>query len=306
VTAWPAGTAKPASAALNVPAGAGASALAVTALGGDGRVSILNSAGTTELAVHVVGYYPVAGGQVFRPTKPLRVYDSRRDGAGPVTPGGERTVRMPTLRGIPASAMTGALVNVTALGSHGTGALTVQSLDSDRESATVRFAPGASVKNRAVAKLDNGTFKVSGRDATTHVVVDVVGWWAPREVIGGRLFQPKAATRVLDTTRGIGAPRRQVSAGKVVNVRVAGKGKSVPGSARAVVMNLTARSATRTTSVTAWPYGSRRPAIPDLSVPAWRTTANLVVIRIGKKNLVRITNRSGSTHLVGDIVGYYP
>jgi hypothetical protein len=306
VTAWPAGTAKPASAALNVPAGSGASALAVTALGGDGVVSIANSAGTAELAVHVVGYYPLTGGQVFRPTKPIRVYDSHRDSAGPLTPGGERTISMPTLSGIAASAMTGAMLNVTAESVHGTGALTVQSVDSQRESATVRFAPGRPVKNRAVAKLENGTFKISGRDATSHVVVDVVGWWAPPEVIGGRLFQPKAATRVLDTTRGIGAPRRQVGAGRVINVRVAGKGKPVPGSAKAVVINLTARSATRSTYVTAWPYGSRRPAFPDLSVPAWRTTANLVVIRIGKKNLVRITNGSGSTHLVGDVVGYYP
>jgi len=254
----------------------------------------------------VVGYYPVVGGQVFRPTTTLRLYDSRRDPAGPLTAGGQRTVTMPTLAGIPATSMTGALLNVTAQASKGSGALTVQSFESERESATVRYAPGRPVKNRAVAKLENGTFKISARDASTHVVVDVVGWWAPAEVTRGRLFQPKAATRVLDTSRGIGIARGSVAAGKVIKVQVAGKGKPVPGSARAVVMNLTALGATRSTFVTAWPNGRKRPAFPDLSVPARRTTANLVVVRIGAKNRVRITNGSGSTHLVGDVVGYYP
>ena len=79
---------------------------------------------------------------------------------------------MPTLAGIPATAMTGALLNITAQNSLGTGSLTVQSLGSARESATVRFAPGGTVKNRAVARLENGTFKVSALDSATHVVVD--------------------------------------------------------------------------------------------------------------------------------------
>ena len=306
VTVWPAGSPKPSSAALNVPAGIGASALTVTALGGGGEVSLLNRSGTTELAVHVVGYYPVAGGQVFRPSKTLRLYDSKRDPAGPLVPGAQRTVTVPTLSGVPSSAMTGALLNVTATNAAGAGALTVQSAATARNSATVSFAPGRPVKNRSVARLQDGAFTVTGRDSTAHVVVDLVGWWAPAEVARGRLFQPRAASRVLDTRTGIGVPAERVGAGDVVTVRVAGRGKPVPSGARAVVMTLTARDASASTYVTAWPNGLRRPAFPDLSVPAWRTTSNLVVVRIGAKNRVRITNGTGSTHLVGDVVGYYP
>jgi len=306
VRAWATGSGRPASAALNVPAGGSGSAMAVTALGGNGMVSIANAAGTTELAVHVIGYYPTTGGDVFRPTKPLRLYDSRRDPAGPLVPGGERTVTLPTLSGIPAGSMTGALLNVTALAATGRGAVTVASAGSDRGSATVAYTPGRPVQNRAVARLAGGTFELTGRDATAHVVVDVVGWWAPQAVMGGRLFQPRAAARVLDTRTGVGAPRARVGAGGVVRVRVAGKGKPVPGSARAVVMNLTAVDPSRNSFVTAWPNGRARPAFPDLTLRAWRTTANLVVVRVGTKNRIRVTNRAGSTHLVGDVVGYYP
>jgi hypothetical protein len=162
------------------------------------------------------------------------------------------------------------------------------------------------VKNRAVVRLQDGTFKLTAHTMATQVVVDVVGWWAPAGVVNGRLFQPRKTARVLDTRTGIGAPRARVGAGKVLSVKVAGRGKPAPTGVRAVVMNLTARDATRRTSVTAWPYGTRRPSFPDLSVPAFRTTTNLVVVRVGSKGRVKITNDTGWTNLVGDVVGYYP
>jgi hypothetical protein len=306
VTVWATGSKKPSSAALNVPAGGGASAMTITALGGNGMVSVLNGVGTTELAVHVVGYYPVAGGDVFRSTKPLRLYDSRTDPSGPLAAGAQRTVTVPTLSGIPSASMSGALLNVTALGASGRGSVTVQSASGDRAAATVSYAPGRPVQNRAVAKLTDGKLTLTGRDATAHVVVDVVGWWAPQAVVGGQLFQPKAATRVLDTRYGIGARQGAVGAGGVLTVQVAGKGKPVPGTARAVVLNVTSVGATRNTTVTAWPNGATRPYFPDLTVRAWRATSNLVVIKVGAQGRVRIANSKGTTHLVGDVVGYYP
>ena len=306
VTVWSTGSAKPSSAALNVPAGGGASAMTITALGGNGMVSVLNGAGTTELAVHVVGYYPVSGGDVFRSSRPLRLYDSRTDPAGALAAGAQRTVTVPTLSGIPSSSMSGALLNVTALAASGRGSVTVQSATGDRSVATVSYAPGRPVQNRAVARLADGRLTLTGRDATAHVVVDIVGWWAPQAVVGGQLFQPKAATRVLDTRSGLGVRSGPVGAGGVLTVRVAGRGKPVPGSARAVVLNVTSVGATRNTTVTAWPNGARRPYFPDLTVRAWRPTSNLVVIRVGDRNRVRVANAKGTTHLVGDVVGYYP
>ena len=306
VFAWPTGMDRPKTAALNSPAGTAASAMAVSALGGNGEVMLKNWRGTTELAVHVVGYYPTEGGSVFRQSRPIRLYDSRQDPAGPLAAGAERTITVPTLAGVPATSMTGVLLNVTARKMQGPGHLTVQSVDSGREAATVAYSPGRPVKNRAVAKLDGGAFKVSASDATADVVVDLVGWWAPAELVRGRLYQPKAAARVLDTRKGIGADRERVGPNDVIRVRVAGRNRPVPGSARAVVMNLTAVDATQSTYVTAWPQGRRRPAFPDLSVPALRTTSNLVVVKVGKKNQIKLTNGRGWTHLVGEIVGYYP
>ena len=306
VTAWASGTAKPSLPALNVTAGTPASALVVSPLGGNGFVSVGNAYGSTEVSVHVVGYYPVTGGQVFRPMTALRIYDSRRDPAGALVPGSPRTVTLPALSGIPSASMSGALLNVTAVSPQGTGSLTVQSAGGDRSNPTLAYTPGSLVKTSAVARLANGALSLTSHDAATHVVVDVVGWWAPPEVVSGRLFQPRSTMRVLNTATGFGARKGKVGPGGVVTVRVAGRGKPAPAGVRAVVMNVTASSATRQTFVTAWPYGARRPVWPDLSVPAWRTTANLVVVRVGTGGKVKITNGAGSTNILADVVGYYP
>jgi hypothetical protein len=188
----------------------------------------------------------------------------------------------------------------------GTGTLTVQSAATTRDNATVAYTHGSLVKSRAVARLQDGSFTLTSHTSATHVFVDLVGWWAPSDVVGGRLFQPRATTRVLDTRTGLGARKGKVGKGGVVAVKVAGKGKPAPKGVRAVVMNLTARDATAATFVTTWAYGVKRPAISDLSVPAWRTTANLVVVRVGTKGRIKVGNNAGWTNLVGDVVGYYP
>jgi hypothetical protein len=137
-------------------------------------------------------------------------------------------------------------------------------------------------------------------------VVDLVGWWAPSAVVSGRLFQSRAATRVLDTRTGLGARKGKVGPGGVVAVKVAGKGKPAPAGVRAVVLTLTARDATRATVVTAWPYGARRPVFPDLSAPAFKPTSNLVVVRVGSRGRIKVANGSGSANVVAAVVGYYP
>ncbi len=305
VTAWPAGGRRPSTAAVDIAAGTATSGLAVTSLGANGAVSISNAAGSNELTVHVVGYYPTAGGQGFHQVRALRIYDSQHDPAGMVVPGTDRSVRVPTLSGIPSTSMTGALLNITTTAPSGAGTLTVQSASGDRDNATTAYAPRSLVRTRAVARLQDGTFTLSAHGAATHVVVDLVGWWAAPEVTPGRLFQARAATRVLDTRYGIGVPRRRLAAGGTLAVTVAGRGRAVPGATRAVVLQLTARNAYGSTYVTAWGRGQRKPLHPDLLVPGWRSSANLVVVPVGTRGRILLAGGPASTDLVAEVVGYY-
>ena len=42
------------------------------------------------------------------------------------------------------------------------------------------------------------------------------------------------------------------------------------------------------------------------SLPEGYTVKKRKLVKVGKKNKVKITNGRGWTHLVGEIVGYYP
>ena len=259
--------------------------------------------------MHVIGYYPTTGGDVFRPTKPLRLYDSRRDPAGPLVPGAQRAVTLPTLSGIPAASMTGALLNVTALSATGRGARHGRSpRAATAGSATVSLRPRA-VRCRTAPwrGSQGGTFELTGRDATAHVVVDVVGWWAPQAVMGGRLFQPRAAARVLDTRTGRRRPagpggrrRRRHRAGR--RQGQAGPGRcprrrDEPHRGRPVAQLVRDRVAQR--------RGARRPSRTSRCGPGGpRPTSSSC--GSGRRTGSASPTGPGSTHLVGDVVGYYP
>jgi hypothetical protein len=313
LTVWPAGASRPTASSLNIAAGAARSALAVTALGGNGLVSVYNGGGTTELAVDVVGYYPTARdaagavtGQTLHPVAPFRLFDSRRDPAGRVEAGTSRTLTMRTLGGVTPDQMGAVVLNVTAVDGTGTGSLTVHRPGSGIGAATsLYYGARSPVATRVVTSLsDGGKLRIDNRGAAASVVVDVMGWYAPTSIAGGKAFQAIAPRRMLDTRAGLGARRASVGARKTLALTVRAKGK-LPASATAVVLNLTATGATGTTWLTAWPAGVRRPLASDLNVLPGRDTANLVVVKIGTKGRVNLYNAAGSTNLVADVVGYY-
>ncbi|MDQ1627677.1 MAG: hypothetical protein QOI54_1421 [Actinomycetota bacterium] len=314
LSVWPAGASKPTASTLNVSAGGTKAALTMTALGGNGLVSLYNNTGTTEVAVDVVGYYPSARaadgtvtGQTLHAVSPFRLFDSRKDPAGPLAKGSGRTIAMPGLSGIAPEQMGGVVLNVTATQGTGTGTVTVHRAGSGLGAGTsLSYVRGVSVANRAVTALSQGgRLRIDSRGAAAHVVLDVVGWYAPTSVAGGKAFQAVSPRRVLDTRTGLGAKRARVAANRTIALTVRGKGGALPANASAVVMNLTATDASASTYLTAWPAGVPRPTASDLNVLRGRTTANLVVVAIGRKGRVNLYNRSGSTHLVGDVVGFY-
>jgi hypothetical protein len=308
LTIWPAGSTRPTASSLNLPADATRAAFTVAAVGGQGKVSMANTYGSTDLVVDVVGYYSTstATGALFHPNQPFRLYDSRQDSAGIMDPGEARTLRMPDMNGVTPDRMSAALVNVTAVGAAARGYLTVFPAGTVvPTTSTVNFMTASAIPNRAVTKLSNGRFTVSNGGSRTHVVVDVVGWYAPSAVPGGATYQALPPKRVLDTRLGLGAPKARMTAGGVIGLIVSGTGKVVPADATAVAMTLTSTDATRQTYFTAWPNGNVRPLSSDLNVDTGQTAANLVVVPIGDNHKVNLYNKAGNPHLIADIVGFY-
>ncbi len=306
---WPAGAARPSSSAMTVEAGTTRSALAISAVGGKGLVSLWNSAGVTEVAVDVVGYYPTAGGQKLHMLRPYRLYDSRTTD-GIIGDGTGRTVTLPSRHGVVSSRMGAAIVNVTALSASGAGDVIVHSPGSGLTVATtLAFSKTTKVSSRTITALTGGALRISVRGADAQVVVDVIGWYASSSVAGGKLFQATSPHRVLDTNTGVGAARAVVGRDGTVVVKVAGKGRVLPKSARAVLLNLTSSSMKMLTYRVSWPAHPTWPASSDIYLTKGRATSNQVLVRVRhggkKKGRINLRNYAKKTNLVADIVGYY-
>ena len=109
---------------------------------------------------------------------------------------------------------------------------------------------------------------------------------------------------MLDTRTGVGAPVAPLGAGGELSLQVVGHG-GVPASAQAVVLNVTATNATSDTYITSYPSGSARPNASSLNVTAGRTTANLVLAKLGADGAVRLFNERGAVDVLADVTGYF-
>lgn len=296
---WPAGTAMPHASSLNTDASRTQASMVTVGVGGEGKISFFNAAGTTHYIVDVLGYYTTDLGSSSRytPVDPVRAFDSRSTPA--LSSGDVRTVDVAAALGVPAASLSSVTVNVTAIGATGPGYVVAYGAGVAPATSTVNLAPGADVANRAVVPVVDGKIMVSLRGSRAHVAVDVVGWYASPGVTTGTLFTPVQPARLLDS-RSTAAFGPQESRTATVT------GSVVPPGAKALVGTLTATGQTApTTHARIWPAGVARPGASDLNSGAGRTQANAVVVRIGTGGGVVLYNDQGSSHLILDAVGYF-
>ncbi|VTR76221.1 SpoIID/LytB domain-containing protein [Cellulomonas hominis] len=297
---WPAGAAMPNASVLNTAPGRTQASQVTVGVGGGGKVSVYNAIGTTHYLVDVLGYYTTATASSARYTAvdPVRALDSRT-GAAPAA-GSTRTVDVAAALGVPASSLSAATVNVTTTRATGNGYVVAYGSGALPATSTVNLVPGSDVANRSVVPVVNGKITVAVQGSATHVLVDVVGWYAAPGVATGALFTPVQPARVLDTRSAGGAlgPAGQVQATVV--------GGSVPAGATAVVGTVTAVNGTAPwTHLRVWPAGRPLTGTSDLNATRGFTQANAVAVRVGDGGAVRLYNDQGSTHVILDVAGYF-
>lgn len=152
-------------------------------LGTGGNVSVLNSAGQTNVLFDVVGWYvagdPAAGAR-FNPVTPGRVLDTRLAGSGPkLAPFQPRAVQIRGVKLVPNSTnVTAVVLNVTVTDPDGPGYATVYpSLTTVPTASNLNYLKGQSVPNLVVARVGaDGRINLISQ-ASSHMIVDVVGWF---------------------------------------------------------------------------------------------------------------------------------
>lgn len=291
---------------VNVPAGVTVAGLATVKVGSNGRVRLRNSSGSTHLLADLSGYTIASGSRsTYIPQSPVRLLDTRD--TAPIGPGQVRQLDVRFSRGgassgVPAGA-TAVALNVTAVGPTQNTDIRVYPTRAGGAVPTVsnlNAGPGRTVPNLVVVAVGDLS-QVSLRNAagSTNLLADLAGWYSGNDA--GAAYHPIDPLRLLDTRTGSGP----VGPGGVLDVQIGGIGK-VPAQATALVLNVTAVSATGTTDIRVYPTAaSGVPLVSNLNVVAGQTVANAVVAKIGRDGAVRLRNAQGSVHLVVDIAGWW-
>lgn len=186
LTVHPTGQPRPLASNLNFDAGETVSNRTMVKLGAGGNVTIYNLAGSAHVVVDIAGWYgdapaaPTTGAYAASP--PWRILDTRNFTGGvngPIAGGTAVAVQTTGRGGVPTSGVSAVILNATAVGPAGPGFLTLFPTGGNLPLASdVNYAEGETRPNLTVVKVGvNGTIDLY-TSTSTHVVLDVAGWFS--------------------------------------------------------------------------------------------------------------------------------
>ncbi|TPG16040.1 hypothetical protein EAH86_12435 [Pedococcus bigeumensis] len=135
---------------------------------------------------------------------------------------------------------------------------------------------------------------------TTYLPLDGTGEASSRGTL-----HPVEAQRVLDTRRGTGGRLGPLGAGQTMTLAVGGVGGIPPTNVAGVVLNMTVTQPSASGYLTVYPADRPRAVVSSLNFQPGKTVANLVTVPVSADGKVKITNSSGSTHVIADLLGFY-
>lgn len=315
LTVHPSGSTRPNASNLNFVPGQTVPNMVISKLGADGAVAVFNSQGSADVIVDVVGWFPSSGGygaiepQRFVETRGggLTTIDGSVQGTGAI--GSGQVLSVPVLgRGsIPVTGVSSVALNVTAVDPGAAGYLTVFPGGTSRPNASnLNFIAGQTVANMVVAKVgSDGTISVFNNLGATHVVIDVVGWFATTSSFNSlspaRLVESRPFATIDGREQNIGA----IGGGGVLTFTVAGRGGVPASGARAVALNVTVVGPTASGYVAAFASGGQVPGVSNLNFRPGQVVPNMVIAELGPDGRVSLLNSAGSTPVVVDVVGWF-
>ncbi|MGX6742273.1 FlgD immunoglobulin-like domain containing protein [Streptomyces xantholiticus] len=306
VSVYPNGTTRTSASNLNVRAGETRPNLVVVPVV-NGKVSFYNNAGSVNLIADVSGYFAASGeGSTYEPVTPNRLMDTRLGLGVPkakVGAGQTVTLQVTGRGGVPASGVTAVVLNVTGTTATATTYVSVYPNGLPRTSASnLNVVAGQTAPNLVVVPVVNGKVSFYNNAGSVNLIADVSGYFT--SAADGSTYRPLTPTRFMDTRVGLGVPQAKVGAGQTVTLQVTGRNGVPATGVTAVVMNVTATTATATSYISVFPNGTTRTSASNLNVVAGQTAPNLVIVPVvnGK---VSFYNNAGSVNLIADVAGYY-
>lgn len=199
LTIWPAGTTKPTVSSINFSANQVLSNQVTVPVGAEGKVTMFNYSGNTNVIYDVVGYYEdVAPGYDqtqagrYDSVTPGRILDTRSTsgskstgtngtigGLGTLGPDKTVQVQISGKGGIPSSDVRAVTMNVTVVNPSAPGFLTVWPGGLDRPGASsINFAAGQTLSNQITVPVsEDGKVQLYNLAGNTNVIFDVLGYY---------------------------------------------------------------------------------------------------------------------------------
>jgi RHS repeat-associated protein len=192
VTAYRKGDARPIATSITALASVSArNALVQVAVDSSGKITVYNSAGTTDIVLDVEGYYTTGPGQIFVPVSPTRIYQTSTalNTGGSTAPFAAGETRTITIAGasdasgqvpVPSTGVSAVVLNVEAYQPQSQGYLTGWPTGQSQPTASVlNYPAGSSQYTEAfAAKLGtNGQLNIKASAGTVHLILDVEGYY---------------------------------------------------------------------------------------------------------------------------------
>lgn len=240
----------------------------------------------------------------MRTVTPTRVLDTSTGvgvAAARMAAGAEVSVPLAGRAGLPTSGVGTAMLNVTITSPSASGFTTTYPSGITRPTAhSSSYSTGATISTMVAAKVGSDGRARIYSSASTHIAVDVVGWYPSTGHL--RAVTPK---RVLDTRSGLGTPRVRLPARGQLDLTIAGGGVVPSTGASAVVLDLAVSAPSQSGWLTVRPTGTTRPMTTHVWFDAGKSRSNLIVVKIGTGGKVTIDS-TAQTDVMVDIVGWYP
>lgn len=178
-TLHPTGAALPRATTVAYRTGPPRSNSAVLPLGASGQLTLTNVGGSSDYLLDVVGF--ARSGAGFTTLTPSRLIDTRVALGAPqarIAPGASINVQVAGRGGVPASGIGMVALNVTAVGTAGSGFTTLFPAGLDRPgTSNLNYANADEVQGFTLARVGaNGQVTLYNGGGTTDYVVDVMGY----------------------------------------------------------------------------------------------------------------------------------
>ena len=299
-----AGTAYPAiTVSVNVAASASSPQVNSVTVAGGGAAT----ASTTDSTVISSG---ATTGMALYPVTPCRVADTRTANGpfgGPIlSAGSTRTFTIPSSGcAIPSTAEAYSL-NITVVPPAPLGYLTAWPAGQAQPNvSTLNSSNGAVIANAAIVPAGaGGAISIYVSD-TTHVIVDINGYFAPPGSAGALAFYPATPCRVADTRYGSGPfAGPSLTAGQTRSFTVPQSACAIPSTAKAYSLNMTVVPPGSLEYLTAWPTGQAQPNVSTLNALQGQIAANAAIVPAGTNGAISVFV-SDASNVVVDINGYF-